>query len=291
MKKITAVILVAGILFSLCACGNKSTISRIETEPQATEAEEITVAEIEETVTETETETETTAEETTTKLDLSMLSTAYIKAPSSGGKISFYEKNDEKSEVIATLSDGAEVKIIGKEGGWYHIYSNGKTGYVKAEYITDKKPVAFSRGYLKDGVYYNEWANLKIASPESWSKETYDRPYKLELFKTNPDDSYEAGITLYAVEGPVDLIFKEMAIEDSSTIKRESETAVFAGEKYYVWDYYQKTASGFDVFGMFSDYCVRYYYREFDGYSIVISVISTPTNEMDAYTSYISKIK
>lgn len=40
MKKITAFILTAGILLSLCACGNKNTGSRIETEPQSAETEE-----------------------------------------------------------------------------------------------------------------------------------------------------------------------------------------------------------------------------------------------------------
>lgn len=45
MKKIIALILAAGLLFLLCACGAGQTGSRIETEPQAVEAAETTAAE------------------------------------------------------------------------------------------------------------------------------------------------------------------------------------------------------------------------------------------------------
>lgn len=306
MKKFIAIILLTGFLLSLCACGNKQGVSVIEPETTeetvlSTEEQSVTTEAQSETETETETESTTeaettTAKETTTKLDLSKLSTGYIKADSPGRKVNLYKSPSESlkkgAEVIDSLDDGVVIKIIEKVGNWYKIYAKGKTGYVTANNVTDKKSVAFTRGEFKDGVYYNEWANLKINSPESWMKETYNSAFPYELYKTSPDDTFK-GIALFAAEGPVDLIFKsdfdfgDDTIED---IKNESKTVLFAGEKYNVWEYEGSVNSG--LFGLTSKrFVTRYYYREFDGYSIVISLLSSPENELDVYSSYISKIK
>lgn len=307
MKKFIAIILLTGFLLSLCACGNKQGVSVIEPETTeetvlSTEEQSVTTEAQSETETETETESTTeaettTAKETTTKLDLSKLSTGYIKADSPGRKVNLYKSPSESlkkgAEVIDSLDDGAVIKIIEKVGNWYKIYAKGKTGYVTANNVTDKKSVAFTRGEFKDGVYYNEWANLKINSPESWLKETYNSAYENELFMTSPDGDTES-IVLLADKGPVDLIFKSAffgfgddTIED---IKNESKTVLFAGEKYNVWEYEGSVNSG--LFGLTSKrFVTRYYYREFDGYSIVISLLSSPENELDVYSSYISKIK
>lgn len=68
MKKLIAIIILTGILLSLCACGNKRGGSKIETEPTeetVLSTEEQSVATEAQSETETETEAETKAETTT----------------------------------------------------------------------------------------------------------------------------------------------------------------------------------------------------------------------------------
>lgn len=40
------------------------------------------------------------------------------------------------SSILASLSNGTAVTITGVSGGWYKVSVNGKTGYIKADYIT-----------------------------------------------------------------------------------------------------------------------------------------------------------
>ncbi|MBE6047672.1 MAG: SH3 domain-containing protein, partial [Clostridium sp.] len=40
--------------------------------------------------------------------------------------------------IVGRLTNGATVDILGKNGGWYHVNSNGVTGYVSAEYLKEE---------------------------------------------------------------------------------------------------------------------------------------------------------
>lgn len=37
---------------------------------------------------------------------------------------------------VTTISEGTEVKVLGKHGNWYHIYNEGEEGYVYKNYIS-----------------------------------------------------------------------------------------------------------------------------------------------------------
>lgn len=63
---------------------------------------------------------------------------------SDGEKLNIRTKPDENSEIIDSLSDGESVRIISKGSKWTKIAvgNNGKTAYVKSEYILDEAQIA-----------------------------------------------------------------------------------------------------------------------------------------------------
>ncbi|MBR3438017.1 MAG: SH3 domain-containing protein, partial [Clostridia bacterium] len=142
-----------------------------ETTSPTIEAESIseTVAEILTEITtqitkkETTTAKETTAKETTTKLDLSKLPSAYITTKEAGSGVYLRKSANEDAKTPELLKRGTEVKIIDKQGDWYKVAVNGKTGYIKSEYISYKKVYPFGVGYVEGRVYYNDWANIKCS--------------------------------------------------------------------------------------------------------------------------------
>lgn len=98
MKKIIALILTAGVLLSLCACGAGQAGGRIETEPAVSETEIMSSAQAEETSAETGTAAET---EELTSMMTSMKSRSVLDA---GGK-KFLEADNGDFDVLLLVLD------------------------------------------------------------------------------------------------------------------------------------------------------------------------------------------
>ncbi len=238
-----------------------------------------------------ETAKETTAEKTT--LDESKLTTAYIKTQSTDGKVNLRKEASAASESLGTLKNGDDVKIAGKEGDWYKVVVNGKTGYVKAEYITDKKTVPFSTGYVKNGVYYNEWANLKISIPNGF--------FELDLSDLKSENTYSGGYGFGdGNNNEISAFFYKTSASNfmnnindinfaEGSWEKERYSTRLAGEEYWGLDC-DYGHNGILTRTRYSDYYQRYYCKEIDGYTVVIYITAVNESDLDVYAKYISKI-
>ena len=291
MKKIVAVLFSLIFVISLASCGAKdktqaeimeaSEIGTMEELTGETEAAESDVSETDEETTENETTAETKTEEIT--IDESKLSTAYIKTGNADIKVNLRKSPSADSESLGTLKSGDSVKIAGKDGDWYKVIVNGKTGYIKADYITDKKPVAFSKGYIKDGVYYNEWANIKCAPPANWGEST--EKVKEASGQSNSDLVYVSSdgkghsIVIYAKNGSADSLLKEVC-DDNGEIKGRSQSVTLNNESYLSFS--EKVPVPNDnIFNISTSYIYgRNFYREIDGNTILI-YLQTQNDESD----------
>lgn len=108
----------------------KNALTNVETstQEQPKETEQTSNSTTEEQTTDDPT---TEPEETTTELN----KTGYVSAE---GLIVREEPTTDSKE-IDSLSRNDKVKIVGQTGNWYKIDLDGKTGYVSAKYISDKK--------------------------------------------------------------------------------------------------------------------------------------------------------
>lgn len=66
---------------------------------------------------------------------------AYIKELS----VNVRSGNNTDSDIITTLSQNTQVKLIGEDNGWYKVEVNGKNGYILKTLISDKKVEVTSR--------------------------------------------------------------------------------------------------------------------------------------------------
>ena len=66
---------------------------------------------------------------------------AYIKELS----VNVRSENNTDSEIITTLSQNTQVKLIGEDNGWYKVEVNGKNGYILKTLISDQKVEVTSR--------------------------------------------------------------------------------------------------------------------------------------------------
>ena len=66
---------------------------------------------------------------------------AYIKELS----VNVRSENNTDSEIITTLSQNTQVKLVGEDNGWYKVEVNGKNGYILKTLISDKKVEVTSR--------------------------------------------------------------------------------------------------------------------------------------------------
>ncbi len=93
--------------------------------------------------------------------------TAYAKT-----KVNLRKSRSTSSKVLKTLKAGTEVTIYGKStNGWHKVKVNGKTGYIRSEYIvSDKSKVEKSadRGQQSSNnnsapAYYNEGDRIRLS--------------------------------------------------------------------------------------------------------------------------------
>ena len=124
MKKTIVFVLIAGILLSMvcgCSCSKKKEEeTQAETEKESTSfivtAEEMPVTE-----TETETEPETSVPSTETGTTTS--------------RVNFRTGPGTDYDSYGVLDPGTQVGVAEKTEGWYHVYHDGKEGYISAEYV------------------------------------------------------------------------------------------------------------------------------------------------------------
>lgn len=55
-------------------------------------------------------------------------------------KVNFRKKPSTSAKIISTLDKETQVEWLAESEGWANISYNGKTGYIKAEYLTDQAP-------------------------------------------------------------------------------------------------------------------------------------------------------
>ena len=69
----------------------------------------------------------------------------YGKVSAGGSTLNIRSAPSTSASKVAVLSDGAVVKIVGVDSGWYKVSCNGKTGYVSSDYMVTTKETT-SRG-------------------------------------------------------------------------------------------------------------------------------------------------
>ena len=243
-----------------------------------------TTAKVIESVTEQTKTTSATNKETTAKtaIDLSKLTTAYIKTQDNNSKVNLRESPSTDSKSFATLASGTEVKLITKEGDWYKVIVNGKTGYIKADYITDKKPVAFTTGYVKDRIYYNEWANLKFVIPNDFVED--DSVYSGD----KNTEGFSGGLAL-RTEQEDEFILIRYYKSDISTLCQSKgfavsdlKSTVLGGQEYKVFE-------NSEPHMLYTDY-KRFYMKKLDDYVVYIYFEAISQSRLDEFALLFSII-
>ena len=118
----------------------KKSISNETQQPEqqvAEQPEENKQQEQTQTPSETTSKEETKEPEKTTSTVKSISKTGYVDAEG----LVVREEASTSSKELDSLSRNDKVEITGEIDGWYQIKLNGKTGYVSAKYISDKKTV------------------------------------------------------------------------------------------------------------------------------------------------------
>lgn len=66
---------------------------------------------------------------------------AYIKETS----VNVRSSSATSSDIVTTLSQNTQIKLVGEENGWYKVEVNGKSGYILKTLVSDKKVEVTSR--------------------------------------------------------------------------------------------------------------------------------------------------
>lgn len=67
--------------------------------------------------------------------------TMYVKSEA----VNVRSQSNTTSEVVDALAINAEVKVVGDENGWYKIEANGRSGYIRADLLSEQKTEVTSR--------------------------------------------------------------------------------------------------------------------------------------------------
>lgn len=67
--------------------------------------------------------------------------TMYVKSEA----VNVRSQSNTTSEVVDALTINAEVKVVGDENGWYKIEANGRSGYIRADLLSEQKTEVTSR--------------------------------------------------------------------------------------------------------------------------------------------------
>ncbi|MBR3439308.1 MAG: hypothetical protein IKH13_07395 [Clostridia bacterium] len=228
MKKIIAFILTAGILLSLCACGNKRGGSKIETEP----TEETVLSTEEQTVTteaesETETQTETKAETTTEakqKISPEECKAAYkaflkdyikdnkvVDDTDEGPKFALiYLDDDNIPELVIPQGhfhgakcelycyDGKEAKLLGEYGSWGGFSYRPESGVFSTGFVNqggeETTYYKLENGAVTElGTFYSElkkW-DMDPTNPENYNYFINEKPVTYEDYSNKEGEIRE----------------------------------------------------------------------------------------------------
>lgn len=102
---------------------------------------------------------------------------AYVKTSSTSSRLNMRSGPGSNYSVVAQLSYGTQVQVLGTSGSWKKISVNGKTGYVSAAYLSgtnpynNPQPTSDTWIYPMDNAYVcgNDWGTYYSKRP--------DRPY------------------------------------------------------------------------------------------------------------------
>lgn len=72
--------------------------------------------------------------------------TYYIKSSA----VNVRSKSSTASDVVTTLVQNTEVKVVGEESDWYKVETNGKTGYILKTLLSEKKVEVTSRSSIQE---------------------------------------------------------------------------------------------------------------------------------------------
>ncbi|MBR4450656.1 MAG: protein kinase [Clostridia bacterium] len=205
----------------------------------------------------------------------------YITTKNVTSKVHLREKPDKSSKSLGMLSRYTPVEILGKEGKWNKVSFDGKTGYVSAEYTSEKKPSGFTAGYVKDGVYYNDWAHLQYSIPDGWKangKDAIGNIYKSSDFVDGWKFSKEKDYVLISFyKGKVNDIISKQAIGTNR------ETKMLAGNEWITIKNPPK--SGLNVS---ASYMIQYY-RQIGDYVVLVEIGVHNNDTRDSMSKGFSK--
>ena len=114
----------------------------------------------------------------------------YGKVNAGGSSLNMRSAPSTSSSKVASLADGAVVKIIGVDGGWYKVDYNGKTGYVSSDYMITTKETT-SRGSETTAAASSSMGEQVVA----YAKQFLGTPY---VYGGNGPNSFDcSGFTKY----------------------------------------------------------------------------------------------
>ena len=155
---------------------------------------------------------------------------------------------------------------------------NGKTGYIKSEYISYKKVFPFGIGYVKGGVYYNDWANIKCNFMDGGNTTGQD------------DCGDEIGPIMFSTQNSNDdrriiIGYKKCNVNDavSSYYATGPYNSVIAGRQCVCYE--GRADVGFFPYGYLRD-C----YVQVDDYTVIVRLVSSDKESLDDLQNMIQKL-
>lgn len=95
---------------------------------------------------------------------------------SSASSVNVRSQANTSSDAVASIPLNTEVKVVGEENGWYKIEFNGKSGYVRADLLSDNKTEVTSRSNTLDRtaalVAENSVQEISVKVPEQTTENT-----------------------------------------------------------------------------------------------------------------------
>lgn len=77
--------------------------------------------------------------------------TASISSSISAATVNIRTSPNTEGKPLAEVAKGAQIEIVGKEGGWYKVRHGGKTGYVYGGLVDYKQPTAYTTATITKG--------------------------------------------------------------------------------------------------------------------------------------------
>jgi len=177
-----------------------------------------------------------------------------------GSSVRMRSDASTSSSVVATLSKGDSVSLLGsEEDGWYKVSFSGKTGYVSADYITVDQDDSFTAA----GVVNSDGVNIRSsASTDSSSVETVDQDTVVSV--TGLVNGWYKVTCQYGTKGYIRSDFVDLTTDAVSDDSSKGTQIVSTAKKYLGTRYVYGGSSprGFDCSGF-----TMYVYKQY-GYSL-----------------------